>query len=57
MKKNDKKINEKTSDLWIPLFLMLAMPPKTNCMDVQVAELKGRVDTLERIILKGDRSC
>ena len=39
-------------DMWLPTMLSLLAFPKYSSTDMQVAELKGRVDTLEKIVLK-----
>ena len=54
------KENENSGDPWIPLFLMLAAFsfPKATSLDTEVAELKGKVEVLEKLALtnfvKGD---
>ena len=53
MEKTDKNKMDVSSDIWASLLLALAFP-KTDYTEIQIAELKGRLDTLEKIILKGE---
>ena len=51
----DEKNFENIDDAWIPIFLTLLAFPKPSYTEIQLAELKGRLDTIEKIVLKGDK--